>query len=388
MSILVNVSFGGMSLGEITSVVFSYIFIMIAVTKYNKIRMDSISILILFFCFYLLIAGSWGGGFKEIARLILPFSAFFVARIATNSEKQVKTIYLCLVISFIVPVIASTITTLRGQGIEMVVFQTGLARYMGVFTGPHAIAHSMFICLLALVLYDHFRAWEGNRSFVITISLAVLGVLAIFNLYKSYTRNVYIGFAAFLFFYLWGRRKYKLVGLTSVVLLGVVLFSSSFRDIFFDVYDPLEGKTQNVNEMGSGRIGGWGSMLSSFHNAPIVDQIRGLGISAQTTITSGAYFGGAHNDFLSIILCFGYLGMVIYLSLYLTLIIKVMIADTDRSYKTIIIGFIVAVSMMNLLSNSYLTRFELAQYFNMSLGMFFGLSDRNKIRNSELLLEA
>jgi len=384
MSFLVTLKIGGVTLSELISLGSSYVFLVLALINWNKIKLDVISILIAFFCFYLLSSGMWGGGFREIAKLLLPFTVFFAVRSTVDTEKRAKVIFLCLVVGFIVPVIASAVRTLRGQGVEMVVFETGLARYMGVFTGPHAFAHSMFICLMALVLYDHFRSQEGNRSLWITIGMSGLGLIALFNIYKSYTRNVYIGLAAFMVIFLWGRRSYKLLGVSMSAIAGFVLFSSSFHDIFFDVVDPLAGKSKNFGEMGSGRVGGWSNMLSRFFNASLVDQIRGLGISAQTTITSGAHFGGAHNDFLSVLLCFGYIGIAIYFALFMSLVLIVVIADADRNYKIIMIGFIVAVACMNMLSNSYLTRFELAQYFNMSLGVFFGLSDRARERNFKI----
>lgn len=385
MAALVKYNLGGVTLSEVVSLASSYIFLVYALVKWNKIKIDIISMLIAFFCFYLVVSGTWGGGVKEIAKLVLPFSTFFAARIVVDSEKTAKLIFLFLVVGFIVPVIASAVKTLLGQGIDMVVFQTGIARYMGVFTGPHAIAHSMFICVLSLAHYDYFRAKEGKGSLLVTLGMMGMGFLSTFNLYKSYTRNVYIGLGAFIVIYLYGRRNYKLLGAITLTMAGVMIFSSTFHDIFFDVVDPLEGKSKNFGEMGSGRVGGWSSMLTRFFNAPLVEQIRGLGISAQTTITSGADFAGAHNDFLSVFLCFGYLGITIYLALFLSILIMILHADADRRYKGIMVGFIVSVACMNLLSNAYLTRFELAQYFNLCLGVYFGLSDSNKLRKPAVL---
>jgi O-antigen ligase len=381
MSFIVKYSIGGMTVSEMVSLGSSYVFLMLTLMHLKKIKLDIIAILIGFFCFYLLMSGAWGGGVKEIVKLILPFTVYFAVRSSIDSERRVKLITGCLIIGFALPVAMSAAKTLRGQGVEMVVFETGITRFMGVFTGPHAIAHSMFVCLLALVLYHHFRMMEDKRSIWIMLGLSGIGLLALFNLYKSFTRNVFVGFAVFTLIYLWGTKRYKQLIISMLAVAIVAVFSSSFHDIFFDVIDPLQGKSSNYSEMGSGRLGGWGGMLSRFFSAPLVDQMRGLGISAQTTITSGAHFGGAHNDFLSVLLCFGYLGLLIYLALFFVILLAVFSAEVDRGYKVIMVSFVISVACMNLLSNSYLTRFELAQYFNLSLGAFLGLNDAIRMRN-------
>lgn len=365
----------GMTLSEIVSLGTSYVFIVISIVRLNKVRIDFPSIIIFLFCSYLLLSGILGGGYREIIKLVLPFSVFFAIRTANISEEKLKHYFLLLVVGFSIPVFYSALRVLSGQGVESVIFQTGISRYLGAYTGPHAMAHSMFVCLLTLAIYRYFRSKEGKLSILTKLYIFLLALLSVFNLYKTYTRNVFVGITVLIFFYLIGRKNYKLLGAFFTLLLAVVVFSTSFHDIFFDVVDPLVGNNQNFDEMGSGRLGGWSSMLDEFFSSSIIDQIRGLGISAQMTITSGAYFGGAHNDFLSIFLCFGYIGAFIYLLLYAFFILSVLLSKVDREYKFIMLGFIFSVAIMNFLSNSYLTRFELAQYFYFIYGAFLNYND-------------
>jgi O-antigen ligase len=202
-------------------------------------------------------------------------------------------------------------------------------------------------------------------------------LIALFNLYMSYTRNVFVGLFIFLVLYLYGRKKYFYLGGGLIGLVFVALYAGFFRKIFFDVYEPLAGKG-DIGQMGSGRIGGWSDIMNHFLSAPIEEQIRGLGVTLYGTITKGAQIGGSHNDMLSTLICFGYIGFFLISCIYVALAYKILMAPVDRAIKCSFIGFLVAVGAMNFLSNSYLTRFELGQFFWLLIGIYYSL-DRNQV---------
>lgn len=372
ISTFVRYDIAGVTLNEMFGIGSSYLFLILFIINIRKIRFDFIAVNIFFLCAYILGSVFWGAGLQEVVRLVLPFTVFFVARSTITDERKFRNIILCLVLGFIVPVISSAVITLQGLGINQVIFKTGITRYMGVYSHTHPLAHSMFICLFILFLYN---SMYKNKTKFMTLAIAAIGIMAFYNIYKSYTRTVYVGLAVFLLVYLWGRRKYHLLAVSAVVMVLIVALSSTFQVIFFDIVDPIAGRTNTFKEMGSGRLGGWEEMFRHFVNAPPEIQIRGLGMGDQTTITSGADFGGAHNDFLAMLLIFGFIGLAIYLTYNGALLVNILFSRLDRNLRSAAFGFVASVIAMNLLSNSYLTRFELGQYFNLIMGMFFGLSE-------------
>ena len=57
------------------------------------------------------------------------------------------------------------------------------------------------------------------------------------------------------------------------------------------------------------------------------------------------------------------------------LFIDIMMCNLDRVFKYIYLGFLFAVLGMNFASNSYISRFELAQYFFFTMGIFYAIRD-------------
>jgi hypothetical protein len=371
LSFFVGRYLGGFKLAELFGICSSYFFIFFSIKNLVRAKIDIVGLFCLLFCFYALLTIFWGSPYKEIVRLILPFAVFFVASTEIRREDSIK-ILLCIVIGFIIPVLLSSYSIVTGTGLWATIYWTGLDRYKGSYEAPHQLAHNMFVCIFSALFYLQLASKKGSIGIKKMICIYSLVGLAAYNLYMSYTRNVYIGLSIYLFFHLYGLKKYLYLVTGLITMATVALYAGFFKKIFFDVYEPLANKG-DIGSMGSGRIGGWSSILNNFFSAPIEEQIRGLGITLHGTITKGAQFGGSHNDMLSALICFGYIGFFLISCVYVALAYKILIAPVDRDIKCSFIGLLVAVGAMNLLSNSYLTRFELGQFFWLLIGIYYSL---------------
>jgi hypothetical protein len=86
----------------------------------------------------------------------------------------------------------------------------------------------------------------------------------------------------------------------------------------------------------------------------------------------------SHCDYLSLFMGLGPVGLMLYLFLYVILLYDIFYSPIDLKLRIIFFGILVSVMVMNFISNSYIVRVELAQYFWLLMGIFFALNDNMK----------
>jgi hypothetical protein len=306
----------------------------------------------------------WGSQPREVLRLILPTVAFFVVRLAAIEKWQIKRLLLLMIIGYIFPIVGSALLISLGKSIYMTIYWTGLERYAGMYAKIHSFAHAMFIFLFIFLMYLSLDEENESKKSTFIYFCYFLSVLAIFNLYFSYTRTVYLGLLILVFWHLLGRRSHKTIVVCTIVTLVIILF---------DVYASLQGDA-DLSSLGSGRIGGWTSLLNIYSNSPFY--IKALGFGSGGWIGQSRFslaFG--HNDLLSLLLTLGAYGLLLYLFIVLKFFYDITKFYVNRVLKYTLLGFLFAVFAMNFLSNSYLARFELGQYFFFVVGIFYALNE-------------
>jgi O-antigen ligase len=174
-----------------------------------------------------------------------------------------------------------------------------------------------------------------------------------------------------------GRKRYGLLCISVLALLFIGYYSGILETIFWDVIGPILGKDRiglGLRGMGSGRLDIWANQLAMFSSLPVERYFLGVGIGKEILYGSGS-FGGSHNDLLSLLLSLGIIGIVLYLFIILTFFVEILKSDLDRILKFTYMGFLIAVLAMDVMSNSYVTRFEMGQYFFFVMGMFYSMRD-------------
>ena len=114
------------------------------------------------------------------------------------------------------------------------------------------------------------------------------------------------------------------------------------------------------DKLGSGRIGLWTNTLKGFGNLPIDKILAGNGIGNREEGLSGRNLD-THSDILGILEETGLVGFVLYMLLQI-FIFKRIYAMQDQ-VKYLYLAMFVAIFFMNLVSNSYISRFGMAQFF-------------------------
>jgi O-antigen ligase len=198
----------------------------------------------------------------------------------------------------------------------------------------------------------------------------VIGVLALFSLFKSNVRTVMIGLVVFFGVLVWLRSRRWFV-VYAGGLVAVWLLSGYVQTVFWDATRG-KGVGSAVEMAGSGRPFIWGHNLRMYADLPFDQQITGLGVGneigvmpANGVITSEYRFRAweSHNDYLSALMELGGVGLALVVWIYYLLFQHARSAPV--SVRPYYLALLMAVIAMNVLSNSYLNRFGLGQLFVM-----------------------
>ena len=364
----------GITLMEVFGIGSSYLFFIIVFLNLENFKLDGITVFIISFCLYVVLnLFLWGLNYKDCIRIILPFSVFFAARSLIRDENDIKKITLYIIIGFLIPIIGSSLLILMKKSLYMTVYWTGVDRYSGMFLKIHSLAHSMLVFLFMVTIWASVDLDESSKSSIMNYFLFIMVLIAIFNIYKSVTRTVFLGLAVHLTAYFIGKKQYILIGIGLILVLLFLLATTGWQPLFYDILDPLSGKGE-MEQIGSGRIGGWTEILAVFFNSPLERQFIGLEIANK----GGSFFGAEHNDLLSLLVAFGYIGLGMYLLIMAKILFDISLVRFNWAFKLVFFGIIISILGMNLGSNSYLTRFELGQYFCLMLAFLYARRDQIK----------
>jgi O-antigen ligase len=364
----------GRTYNEIMTIGITYLLLCVALLNIARIRIKIIDFLLAQLCLYSLISILWGSNPREVVRFLLPVILFYVARLSFISNDRINNTLLIFIGAFIVPVVGSFYMITTGISGNSIIYWTKLVRYEGLYLGPHELAHHTFCFLSILAIYlTHTNNLADKPK--LRILLYGIGTLAILNLYRSYVRTSYVGLAILILFLLLGWKRYKLLIFFTIISIIVVAYSTSFQVIFFDFIDPLKGEDKigmGIEGMGSGRIWIWKNKLIEFGRLPFERIFLGKGIGNET-LYGKTFFGASHNDFLSLLMCGGLIGVFLYFAVILTYFFDIVTSSCNRKIKYTFLGLLIAILLMNFSSNSYVTRSSLGQYNYFYMGLFYSI---------------
>jgi O-antigen ligase len=226
-----------------------------------------------------------------------------------------------------------------------------------------------FLMLAAVYLLLKRESKNGETAStgaMFKIFLLVFGAMAIFCLYESRVRTVMLGllvFSAIVVGFYYKRVKLMLIG-AALVLVAPFVLEPLKRDLIPEAaqaerdptFDPTTG-------YGSGRPMIWKAYIEEFLSKPVDRQIAGVGIgnSARKSWGDWPFWLDAHNEFLNVMVFSGYVGLGLFMALQVAFVKRIVSLEGREKY--VFLAFFVAVMVMNFVSNSYVTRFGLAQMF-------------------------
>jgi O-antigen ligase len=311
---------------------------------------------------------------SQYAKFTIPLMTYIMLkRILPDRSVHVRVIFLMLV-GFLFPFIISALMIYQGEGLHEVVYWTGLERYKGAYQDAHNMGHNAGFALMLTAVYVAFRkSQRAPLSRAEIMVLATVAFLGVYLLYAAQARNVYFGVIAFfaVLLYFYDRRILALFGVLLIAL--IVVFWSQISVIFFDFLDFTDPSGRDA--IGSGRLKFWTWALEVWRQAPLLNQLTGLGVKyPEVSPTQMPKFGtfvdgtirpwpDPHNDWLFVLLSLGAIGLAILVGLFGSMLRAIL--SIHGKEKFALLGLFAAVVMMNALSNSYIVRFQLFQMFFM-----------------------
>ena len=359
------------------SIVFSYLFLILILFNLKTIKLDKVTFFILLYCTYVAFSFLWGSSAREIGRMILPLVVFFYVRTNLIDEQRLKIMIAALVIGYIYPIAGSFLSILTGTAPYELVWHAGVTKTQGILSDVHPYAHAM---LVFSFLYAIFTCVIGKNRIKLRIALFIMLILSLFCLYKSGVRTVYLGLLIFWGFYLLiTNRKYFIIFI-SAVLCFIAINTLHLEKVFWQTENPKE---RSIDSASSGRITIWKNNLSIYDKGYSIGQkIFGIGLGKEGRQArynfKEPHVRSSHNDYLSVFLLLGPFGLILYLIIYVVLICDIFYSSIEWKLRSVFIGVLFSVIAMNFVSNSYIVRVELAQYFWLFIGIFYALNDTTK----------
>jgi O-antigen ligase len=375
---------GGINFFEFATIGFSFILALLALwhTVSGNTRSLSLAewlaIAFIIWCTTTLVVYPESSNFKTYVKFVLPLLTYIALKRILSSHLQFLHLLRWMIVGFAVPVILSVVWTIFGRGVGQEIYWTGLVRYQGVYADIHSMGHCMGFLIMLCVMYFTLHKVHLKKSLSFSVCTAILGLslLSLYCLYMSQTRTVYLGLLVFFLLFLLFYNRTQLVLFIGTIFIGAILLSPLISKIFYDVVDAAKGK--KVEMAGSGRPYIWKHNLQIFKSLPIDRQLAGVGIG-NTLVGDGEQFTertkisienvwNSHNDFLEVLMETGAVGLLLWISL--TVVVLLTILKWEGPEKWVFLSFFVAVFLMNFLSNSYISRFGLAQMYFMVLSYF------------------
>ena len=302
------------------------------------------------------------------AKLVIPpLTYIMLKRLLPDRSAHIRMLFLML-IGFLLPFIMSAVMTYQGEGLGQVVYWTGLERYRGVYANIHNMAHNAGFAIMLAITYLVIRQNETAPLRWIELSVvATVFSVGPYLLYAAQVRNVYLGLAIFFFVvtFFYNKRAFGLFVLLSIVFLSY--FWEAVAAIFFDVLDPefFEEKASRGGRLGMAR-----QALDAWSAAPFLNQLTGMGVIMHGMgQLSGPVFAAVqpwedpHNDWLYVLMSVGLIGLGIIIGLFASIFRAVLRIRGKEKFA--LLGVFLAVVLMNVFSNSYITRFSMFQMFFM-----------------------
>lgn len=311
---------------------------------------------------------------RSLAKLTTPFVCYTVAKNVLRDRAQYMRLLFLMILGYVLPVIISAGLIMMGKGAEKygADYWTGLLRWEGIYDGAHNMGHNMTFLLMLLVLYISFREFKGNGaenalatptpsgnslSMPAMMALIALALPALYCLWMSQVRTALLGLMVFTGVYLFYRnRRLLVIGTGAIAVIAIVMFPIIKPYLFPDIV-MIEKTGGDAELIGSGRPIFWKDNLSLFADLPIDRQLAGVGIGRHRL----PGFMDSHNDILDLLIQTGIVGLGIYLVLQVAILKRLL--QLHGMEKHVFVALFTAVLVMNLVSNSYVARFGMAQMY-------------------------
>jgi len=352
----------------------------------KDIQISSVDFVIVLFSFWCIAASivymDKASG-REVAKLLVPLWTYIVAKNILRTPDDYRRMLKFLILGFVLPACLSAVLIFRGKGVEVTDYWTGIERWKGAYAGSHSLGHNMAFLLITIASYlwlsrSTTRRWKLGR--ITTVGLIGLISAALYCLYFSQVRTATLGLLVFVIIFLFAyNRKLLTVFVVAGSIAAVVSLPILIPRFFNDFVMVQEGKWDS-EEFGSGRPRIWQNNLEIYAGMPIDRQLAGVGIGNKWGLGGEEGIMDSHSDFLDVLIQTGVIGFLLFILIQVLFIKK--IVSLPREEKYLFVAIFVAVAIMNVISNSYVTRFGLAQLYYLLIAYVELVSRQREIEAS------
>lgn len=364
--------------------------ILFRASREHRLEITGIDIVVLLYIFWIVagvIAYPDKSTISEVVKLITPFLTWFAIKAIVRSEVDYVKVLQLASIGFAVILIANacaivvlpeTITVAKTP------WNTKLPIYQGLYDNAGTLGLSVSTLVLVYGIHRALRKnYIGEEGVIpLGIKTALISFLvsgaALFCLVKSQSRTAMLGIVIFYGIFYARKSKYLLV-LAGVVAIFLALLEPSWKLIFNDFVRVYSGEL-DIAAIGSGRPRIWMHNLLEFNKLPLERQIIGAGVGNTVPIFTWAGAGNdsiwsSHNDYLYLLMHTGFVGFVIYLVFQLAILKKILEFKSSESW--VFLAAFIAVLIMNISTNAYISRYPLAQMY-LLIFVFMDMKQRSQ----------
>ncbi|MCK6468372.1 MAG: O-antigen ligase family protein [Candidatus Brocadia sinica] len=248
--------------------------------------------------------------------LILNITILVVLRGGDKTyRKRIDTICWSIFIAFLIPYALFIKNYMQGTYYMM----GGYIRY-GTFGSYANLISYYLLSVFPVCLFFYSISARSSRKIFWFVFMALL----LFSIYKTYTRNVWIGIAVLLLVWNLVRKNFKITAPVLCLIIFMAVFNPTVRDRFSDIYVILKtGNFFNLDpDLLSARVGIWQSNLHYFlNNSTIMEKLLGNGFDIQSAIANLRTKDSVeeHNNYLTLLMTTGICGLSVYLLYLFTL---------------------------------------------------------------------
>ena len=308
--------------------------------------------------------------FRELVKWVAPYLTYLVAGKILHNRQQYLQMLMLVLVGHVIPIVVSAVAIFFDMkfAIYATVGAHQLTKYEGVYANSANMSLSMTLFIVSGVVYAAVaRSYLGETKKLKlweVLSFALVSLLALYCLFIGPSRTAQLGLIIFFASYYYQVDKKKLLVAGAVLAVFVLIMSPFLKMQYYDVIEAQQGE-RPIEQMASGRPYFWAHNLSLFAKASPDRWIAGVGIGNLTELGSfdrgDESFWSSHNDLLAVLIHTGVVGMLIFVVLQVVILKKILALEGPE--KAAFLALFVATVAMNFGSNSFLSRFALAQLY-------------------------
>jgi len=280
-------------------------------------------------------------GLREFIRIAGIFIIFALSFLIISNKSHFKILLKAFTVSSLIPLMVAITQYLTGKG--EVIFGEFFKRLYGSFFYPNSLAFFLvFIIAILLFQFSQSRKIEANALYGLFALVSFLVLLG------TYTRGAWLG--GVLVFLAFGLVKFKKILLGGIILIALMC-------LFVPIIQERVGDVLSLEPFSSliWRIKLWQGMVDFFVQKPIFG--HGLNsfqfLSQDLQGLSALPAPEAHNDYLKLLVEMGIVGLILYLSINVKLLIfnlKNFLKNKDKFLKDASLLALILVGVFILMS--------------------------------------